>query len=159
MTKAESSVEDCVSCHKSKKTEMQFVSHHPIPEGKMTCTGCHNPHGGEKGNMNGVTVADTCFKCHADKAGPYPFEHPPVVEDCMICHRPHGSPNESLLKQSQPFLCIRCHKAPHVNRTGSGLAGQANGRALSVNVFEQRDRCTDCHREIHGSNRSFSLKN
>ena len=154
MTKAENPVEGCASCHKKQNVEMQLTSHHPIPEGKMTCTGCHNPHGGEKGNLNAATVEETCFKCHADKAGPYQFEHPPVVEECTICHRPHGSPNNSLLKQDQPFLCLRCHKAPHVaTRTAAAV------NAVSVSVLEQRARCTDCHREIHGSDRSWSLKN
>ena len=161
MTKTESSVETCAGCHKKQNTEMQLTSHHPIPEGKMACTGCHNPHGGEKGNLNAATVEDTCFKCHADKAGPYQFEHPPVVEECTICHRPHGSPNNSLLKQDQPFLCLRCHKAPHVAYRGkspnSSLGDGHN--ALSVSVLEQRGRCTDCHREIHGSDRSWTFKN
>ena len=147
-------VETCLDCHKGKKAEIQLASHHPLIEGKMTCTGCHNPHGGVEGNLAKETVEDTCFKCHADKAGPYAFEHPPVIENCGLCHKPHGSPNDFLLKQPQPFLCQRCHKWPHTNRNATG-----GTNAMSVDILEKRGRCTDCHREIHGSDRHNAFKN
>ncbi|MBI5883671.1 MAG: DmsE family decaheme c-type cytochrome [Elusimicrobia bacterium] len=146
------SSELCLSCHKKERGEMQLASHHPVIEGKMTCSGCHNPHGGVEGNMRAESVEDTCLKCHPGKAGPFAREHPPVVENCMICHKPHGSVNASMLKQSQPFLCLRCHKWPHTERTTNGAS------ALNVYKFAERGRCTDCHREIHGSDRNAALK-
>jgi hypothetical protein len=40
-----------------------------------------------------------CYKCHADKQGPFVFEHAPLkVEGCTACHDPHGSANPKLLK-------------------------------------------------------------
>ena len=38
-------VETCFQCHKLQRAQIQYSSHMPIREGKMTCTNCHNPHG------------------------------------------------------------------------------------------------------------------
>src|SRR5512146_1383722 len=37
--------EVCFSCHKEQRGQIDRPSHHPIPEGKMACSDCHNPHG------------------------------------------------------------------------------------------------------------------
>ena len=37
--------EQCVTCHQQVRAETWKNSHHPIREGKITCTDCHNPHG------------------------------------------------------------------------------------------------------------------
>jgi DmsE family decaheme c-type cytochrome len=149
---AKDATETCIGCHKKEGADMQLPSHHPVREGKLSCVGCHNPHGGAEGNLAKETLEDTCFQCHVNKAGPFAYEHPPVVESCATCHKPHGSVNESLLKQSQPTLCMTCHKWPHVQR--------ANGvGALRVSGLQQRGRCTDCHKDIHGSERHVFFKN
>jgi nitrate/TMAO reductase-like tetraheme cytochrome c subunit len=56
-----------------------------------------------------------------------------------------------MLKQALPFLCLRCHKFPHTETT-------ANAGAMTVNKLMERGRCTDCHREIHGSDRNAAFK-
>lgn len=146
------STETCLDCHSKLKAETKLPSHHPLLEGKMNCSSCHNPHGGVEGNLKTESVEETCFKCHAEKAGPFAHEHPPVTESCAICHKPHGSANEALLKQPQPFLCMRCHKWPHTNSTN-------NAQAFDISKIQDRQRCTDCHREIHGSDRHAAFKN
>jgi DmsE family decaheme c-type cytochrome len=89
--------------------EMSLPSHHPIREGKMSCSDCHDPHGQREGNLNAESLNLTCYKCHADKQGPFAYEHPPVTENCNICHEPHGTVTNNLLKQPATFLCLRCH--------------------------------------------------
>jgi len=50
------------------------------------------------------TNEETCLRCHADKRGPFVFEHPPVkVEGCEGCHVPHGSMNARLLTRPVVF--------------------------------------------------------
>jgi hypothetical protein len=36
------------------------------------------------------SIKELCTTCHADKRGPWLFEHPPVEENCLTCHNPHG---------------------------------------------------------------------
>lgn len=134
----------CLTCHKKQKADMRLASHHPVPEGKMSCASCHNPHGGIEKNLKADSLEETCAKCHVDKVGPFAFEHPPVADGCQNCHMPHGTANERMLKMPIQFLCISCHKKYH-----NGL-----NTTTVANTWQQRERCTDCHREIHGSDRS-----
>ncbi|MFH1723483.1 MAG: DmsE family decaheme c-type cytochrome [Elusimicrobiota bacterium] len=135
--------ETCLQCHKKNRLAMNLPSHHPMKEGKMSCASCHNPHGGEFGNLRAENTTELCFKCHAEKAGPFIHEHPPVSEDCKICHEPHGSQNHRLLKKKQPLLCLGCHKLPHWSTGAIGTP--------SLQVRRLYYQCTNCHREIHGS--------
>ena len=81
-----------------------------------------------------------------------------MAESCAICHKPHGSANDNLLKQPMPFLCMRCHKAPHMESGSTAGTGAGPFNALSAKKIEERGRCTDCHREIHGSDRKNTFK-
>jgi len=81
----------CYNCHKAQQVQVKMPSHHPIPENKMQCSSCHNPHGGPNGMLKEESVNETCFKCHAEKEGPFTFDHPAVSENCTNCHNPHGS--------------------------------------------------------------------
>ncbi len=100
----------CFSCHADQKASFSRPFHHKVPEGAMKCSDCHNQHGGFQSKQLRSWVGSdvTCLKCHADKAGPFVFEHAPVkVEGCQLCHTPHGSNNPRLLTRSDVrFLCL-----------------------------------------------------
>lgn len=134
----------CLKCHAKQRADMRLASHHPVPEGKMTCASCHNPHGGVKGNLKADSEQELCAKCHTEKVGPFAAEHPPVSDSCANCHVVHGSANDRLLKQPSQYLCLSCH------RRGHGPISSTSTKA----TFTQRSRCTNCHREIHGSDRT-----
>ena len=139
----------CLGCHTQVRAELKLPSRHPIIEGKTACVDCHNPHGslGEAA-LREPTLNDNCFSCHADKRGPFLWEHPPVAEDCSLCHRPHGSVNERLLTARGPALCQQCHAAafhPSVPYGAESLSGSANQNVLGKN-------CLNCHSAVHGSN-------
>ncbi|MHB9037627.1 MAG: DmsE family decaheme c-type cytochrome [Armatimonadota bacterium] len=138
----------CYNCHKAQQIQMKMPSHHPVPENKMKCSDCHNPHGGPDGMLKAESVNETCFKCHAEKLGPFTFEHPPVTEDCATCHNPHGSVQNNLLVQSEPFLCLKCHVGPH---SRSGTLGKPEA------IPEYYTECTDCHSQVHGSDEHSAL--
>jgi DmsE family decaheme c-type cytochrome len=137
------------------KAQIRRTSHHPIVEGRVTCTDCHNPHGtvGPK-LLVGNGINETCFKCHADKRGPFLWEHRPVSEDCTVCHIPHGSVHERLLRQKPPILCQSCHSGSR----HPGTPRAVNPNTPGDNTFERLAvqgyyrGCIDCHSNIHGSN-------
>jgi DmsE family decaheme c-type cytochrome len=130
----------CFQCHKDRQAQLFRSSHMPMREGKITCSNCHNPHGSPtEGLLREASINDNCYKCHAEKRGPFLFEHAPVRENCLNCHDPHGSINEFSLKMSRPRLCYECHTIGH---TQAGVGSQ----------FSMSRSCQNCHTLIHGSN-------
>jgi len=131
----------CFQCHKDRRAQMFRSSHMPLREGKIVCSDCHNPHGSfTEALLKKDSINDTCYTCHAEKRGPFLFEHLPVRENCDNCHDPHGSVNEASLKLSRPRLCFECHQAGHGQSAGINQ-GTTMGRS-----------CQNCHTYIHGSN-------
>jgi DmsE family decaheme c-type cytochrome len=154
----EAEVDLCTSCHEETKLATWLPPRHPLREGRMVCTDCHDPHSdGWATSLPGDRTVDLCFECHANKQGPFVFEHDPVIEDCTICHDPHGSVANSLLKQNEPFLCLQCHQ-PHFHATLEGYEGEfttldgysgvSDAHATKATFLT---KCTQCHTEIHGS--------
>lgn len=141
----------CYSCHQQQRAEFRKRSHMPLPEGKITCTDCHNPHGSSTAPLlKADSVNQVCYQCHQEKRGPFIWEHAPVRENCLNCHQPHGSNHESLLVSARPFLCQSCHTNrghPNDLMTTSNLASAANPDARLMNRS-----CQNCHAQIHGSN-------
>jgi len=137
----------CFTCHKSKQAKFYQASHHPVREGQMACSECHNVHGEDgTGLMVKATSREKCTSCHAEKRGPFLWEHAPAAEDCTICHDPHGSNQPALLKKRVPQLCQECHDPaghPGTRQDGSRLFGSAS---LGVKG------CVNCHSAVHGSN-------
>ena len=137
-------MDTCFQCHKNKRAEIWRSSHMPIREGKMTCSSCHNPHGTyNEALLNEATVNDNCYKCHAEKRGPFLWEHPPVRENCLNCHDPHGSINDFLLKISRPRLCQQCH---------ANLVGHPGNPRNPQSIYAFNRECQNCHSQHHGSN-------
>jgi DmsE family decaheme c-type cytochrome len=139
------------------------TSHHPVREGKMGCASCHNPHDGAQPKMlKADSVNELCYTCHAEKRGPFLFEHAPVREDCTSCHEPHGTNHKRLLAQKLPNLCWNCHL------TGSGHFGSGDNLSTelgarvapagapsgypTVNSRFVEKSCKNCHVNLHGSN-------
>jgi len=131
----------CFQCHKDRRAQMFRSSHMPLREGKIVCSDCHNPHGSfTEALLRKDSINDTCYTCHAEKRGPFLFEHAPVRENCDNCHDPHGTVNEYSLKLSRPRLCFECHQMGHGTNTGPNAA------------FTMGRQCQNCHTEVHGSN-------
>ena len=150
----ETQTEVCFACHKQQRAESLRPSRHPIREGKVACSDCHNPHGtaGEKMLLRD-NVNDTCYACHMEKRGPFVRTHQPVQENCATCHNPHGTTNPNLLRQRSPFLCQQCHEASTHQGTPASLTGTSTG----ANTLARG--CLNCHTNIHGSNNPANIGN
>ena len=158
----------CFACHLETKGKFMLPSHHPLREGFMTCSSCHDVHGDQFQDIaDGETGRDACLVCHMEHAGPYIFEHSPVMEDCGICHDVHGSVANNLLHQNEPFICLQCHQ-PHFHSILEGLDGDYSTPDVVSTVDPNYEglsgtshidgmkrvmltKCTQCHQTIHGS--------
>ena len=165
----------CFACHKEQRAQSRRISSHPLATtslastAKMACSDCHNPHGSDGPKLLAKSsVNETCYTCHAEKRGPFLWEHAPVVEDCTNCHTPHGSTNASLLKTRPPLLCQQCHTGDHASQINSG-GNLAGGNVTTINGAQQAGAaapraqvaaraCLNCHVLIHGSNHPAGAK-
>lgn len=151
LTARQSVSETCATCHKDVRQQFNRRSHMPLPEGEMTCADCHNPHGTLNASLLKTdTVNETCYQCHAEKRGPFLFEHAPVRESCLNCHTPHGSNQHALLVAPVPMLCQQCHS--HTRHPNDLLTGASLGPGPAPDERLMGRGCLTCHAQIHGSN-------
>jgi DmsE family decaheme c-type cytochrome len=145
----------CYDCHPAQRAQFYYSSHHPVREGKMACSACHNVHGGDGSELLvKATAREKCTSCHAQFRGPFLWEHAPAAEDCGLCHRPHGSNQPDLLTQRPPFLCEQCHsEAGHPSDIYNGEVLNSVGDPLNRRSrFMLIKGCLNCHSQVHGSN-------
>lgn len=129
----------CSRCHAREASEFRLNFHHPLPEGRLLCTDCHDVHPTRESIKRVRLIREMCAHCHADKTGPFTYEHDPVAgwmgDSCLECHRPHGAPNPRMLKLFSRGLCAQCH-------TDKGVQHYP-----ARNCWE-----SGCHIAHHGSN-------
>jgi DmsE family decaheme c-type cytochrome len=162
----------CFNCHRDIRAQTNKQSRHPVNEKfvshqKLTCSSCHDTMGSfvaepvdsfstrigtRTGKMlRADSVNELCYKCHAEKRGPFMWEHPPVQENCLVCHESHGSNHSKLLSRKVPLLCQSCHIDGHPGSPYTALHSFSGTAASGKNRFFARS-CLNCHTDIHGSN-------
>ncbi len=143
--------ETCFTCHQQQRTEFRKRSRMPLLEGRISCVDCHNPHGSvTRPLLKADNVNQLCTTCHAEKRGPFIWEHAPVRRNCLECHLPHGSSHESLLVVARPFLCQQCHA--NVSHLANLLTRSNLPRGAVPDERAVNRSCSNCHSQIHGSN-------
>lgn len=151
----------CFQCHLETHAEFHLPQHHPLLEGKMNCTQCHDPHGMDimkpAGGLAMARVNESCSQCHREQSKPVIFEHEALREGCTTCHSPHGSINKKMLVQQDANLCLRCHSQ---NQGVFAGTGKIYIGARDHTEFLKRGTCwtSGCHTAVHGSNVDVQLK-
>ncbi len=151
------SPETCFQCHLDKRGTFSLPHHHPLEDGRVSCSDCHNPHEGRAIKGGGTALAsgdETCFKCHTAQRGPFVFEHEAMREGCATCHAPHGSVNQKMLAERNQILCLKCHFQQQLSSNVLLIGGQNHSD------FVTRGTCwsAGCHEAVHGSQINRSLR-
>jgi DmsE family decaheme c-type cytochrome len=164
----------CFNCHRNIRAQINKQSRHPIKEAfvgrqALKCSSCHDTMGsfstepvvsfsgarrsGTDKMIKADSVNELCYKCHAEKRGPFMWQHVPVDENCLICHEAHGSNHGKLLTNRVPLLCQNCHsvEGSHPRRPYTNLHSFQGSATANKNKFFGRS-CLNCHTNIHGSN-------
>lgn len=145
----------CFRCHLQTHAEFNLPRHHPLGDGKLGCSSCHDPHGRDirkpAGGLAMARLNESCAGCHREQTRPFVFEHEALREGCTVCHHPHGSINAKLLVERDNNLCLKCHAQQQ-----GGLAGEKGIFIGRVNHTEnlRLGGCwsAGCHTAVHGSN-------
>lgn len=152
----------CLQCHINARAEFSLQHTHPVLDGKIGCTACHNPHEGEAHVVDGgartlaPALSQSCAKCHPAQATQFTFEHEALREGCTTCHAPHGSPNDKMLKTRSTALCYQCH---FQSQNGAAATSIIHGGVDHAgNVVRGTCWATGCHEAVHGSNVNSSLR-
>jgi predicted CXXCH cytochrome family protein len=136
--------EACFACHLDKNASFSLPNRHPVKEGRMSCTDCHDPHGENIMKPKGMSVArvnDVCAKCHREQTRPFVYEHMALREGCTTCHSVHGSINDKMLIERNQNLCLKCHSNDAFSEEHAS-GDYSRGACWSGG----------CHTSIHGSN-------
>lgn len=145
--------DNCSTCHADAAKQLAANPHSRSAQ-QVHCNDCHTPHGSVP-SKRPQSVAEqnaSCIRCHSEMAGPFEYEHPPVkVEGCVSCHAAHGTRDANfLIAGGVPGVCRQCHE---VGKT-SLHAHDISAAGLVRNRAGDYVPCTNCHRDIHGSNGS-----
>ncbi|HEX5221486.1 MAG TPA: cytochrome c3 family protein [Verrucomicrobiae bacterium] len=146
----------CYTCHAEVRGQFGLPSHHPVPEGHMSCTACHSPHKGfaHVGGSTALRAQDeNCLQCHPAQRGPFVFEHEAMREGCTACHGAHGTVNAKLLTVRDANLCMKCHFQQV--QGGQILIG---GHDHSAALVQGTCWTAGCHEAVHGSRVNSSLR-
>jgi DmsE family decaheme c-type cytochrome len=116
----------------------KMPNHHPLDEGAVKCSDCHDLHRSKPAVFAGKRWTETCARCHRTEATPRLYPHEADRADgCIACHEPHGSPAPRLLRFPRVAdLCLSCHIPPATHDLSPSSAFRS---------------CLACHGEIHGS--------
>ena len=170
--------EVCFTCHSDLHAQVHRPYGHPLREGLMTCGDCHAAHGGPgDAELKTFGVNETCYGCHAEKRGPFLWEHQPVSEDCTLCHTAHGAVNKGMLTRRQPHLCQSCHEptamannplGPHARHSRLALSYREPGAfdqgpdpapgSRGISRLVMGEACSNCHNKVHGTNHPAGAK-
>lgn len=152
------SPQTCFQCHLDKRGEFSMPHTHPVLEGKVTCTDCHDPHNGDAA-PGGATALEsinaTCAKCHTAQTQHFVFEHGATREGCVTCHSPHGSVNDKMLVARNAALCLQCHAEAHSTNGTVFIDSPSNH---NTRIVQGTCWSAGCHEAIHGSNASAHLR-
>ena len=166
----------CFDCHGNLRGVVNQPYTHPLRERKMACSDCHGAHGGPgDAELKTFSVNETCYACHAEKRGPFLWEHAPASENCVLCHSAHGSLHAGMLERRQPHLCQSCHEPtgpaglgpPHARHSRLALSFRNPGEpdpgpeplgSRGISRFVLGEACSNCHSHVHGSNHPAGAK-
>ncbi len=146
----------CYTCHADVRGQFGLPNHHPVPEGKMTCTQCHDPHKGHArtSSMAAMRGQDaSCLKCHPAQSGPFVFEHEALHTGCTTCHGSHGTINAKMLTVRDSNLCLKCHF-----QQVQGGAIRIGGADHTLRLQQGTCWTAGCHEAVHGSRVNSSLR-
>jgi predicted CXXCH cytochrome family protein len=145
----------CYECHADIRGRFNLPSHHPVPEGKMSCSECHPPHKGSAQRTGGTgLLSQKDGACNTTQpSAVHVFEHEAVREGCTTCHDAHGSINAKMLTVRDSNLCLKCHF-----QRASGGRLLIGGSDHTVRVQQGTCWTAGCHEAVHGSRVSSSLR-
>ena len=140
----------CYGCHATAKADFAKPYHHRVDEGLIQCSDCHNVHGtATLRQVRAMPSGDAiCVKCHADKQGPFVYEHVPVkTEGCSSCQHAPRIDQSTLLAGEPGEPAVPA--VSHISRSGTrGTFPQSVHQISSVHDVPRSHPWVQCEQRI-----------
>ena len=117
----------CFRCHLDVQAQFHFPQHHPVPEGKMNCVDCHDPHGPDimkpAGGLAMARLNESCANCHREQTKPMIFEHAALREALYspVTRRTARSTPSCLPSVIIIYVSAVTPRTPAPDRAGMGI--------------------------------------
>ena len=146
--------EVCFACHKEQRAQINRPSRHPIREGKVACSDCHNPHGSVGPKLvKRDSVNDTCYTCHMEKRGPFVHNHEPVRRTARSAITRTARRWRTSSRRARRSCATSATSRPATAANVASLTGSSTG----ANTLARG--CLNCHTNIHGTNNAGNISN
>ncbi len=126
--------EICWQCHQPIRAANFKPSHHPIIEGKVKCSDCHNPHGSVHARLLNESAPNLCQDCHDWS------RHPGTVYGASGAFNCQAGDTARTNVGTPPVSFPNCPPS-QIGQPNPGVNNRLVSRA-----------CLNCHSNIHGSN-------
>jgi len=109
--------EKCFTCHVRQRNESLKFSHHPMREGKVICSDCHNPHGGSnEPRLMKERMQFLCSSCHSGTGNSHGGA---FGGGGSIPNRGPGT-NKTVSYLGNQRDCLNCHSQVHGSNSPAG---------------------------------------
>ena len=106
-----------------------------------------------RANLKAETINLLCYKCHAEKQGPFAFPHPPVTRERRFATSRTARWRATYCGSRRSSSALRCHIGHNGTthpRSNHGLT-PTNINARTSLRQPLYTNCTQCHTQIHGT--------
>ncbi len=130
--------EVCFACHAEQRADSFKYSHHPIREGKVVCSDCHNPMGSDPARICSRSSRSTrpATTATPTSAGRCCGSTSRFARTAPTATRRTARAEARLMKENMGFMCSSCHSARV--RTTAAERSAAGTRCLAATCMGWR---------------------
>ena len=154
--------EACYKCHPKIYGLNALPSHHPIKEGKMVCSDCHDPHGQDDGEPQGGDHQPAVLQVPRGEAGAVRLRAPAGARELRDLPQAarRGGQQPAAAAGDVPLPAVPSRPPRRATRREARRRAPASSASTPIASLRRPfyTNCTQCHQQIHGTNRHLATR-